>query len=166
MKYNCLPDPDTKLKEQTHSMVSGFDSLADPDMEATASNDFISMSVSIYRMRQLASYSVSVKERMYPWSKNKGDSSELFTGSLDRFALNHWNSFWTVTYQLTSQSYRRPFWVDCLHCSLDLSALLHGSDTGRSSVSFKQVTAFNSSPAPPVHHDTCYPSPQPFQRWS
>ena len=66
MKYNCLPDPDTKLKEQTHLMVSGFDSLADPDMEATAPNDFISMSVSIYRMRQLASYSASVKERLYP----------------------------------------------------------------------------------------------------
>ena len=63
MKYNCLPDPDTKLKEQTHSMVSGFDSLVDL---TTAPNDFISMSVSIYRMRQLASYSVSVKERMYP----------------------------------------------------------------------------------------------------
>ena len=85
MKYNRLPDPDTKLKERTHLMVSGSNCLPDPELEATASNDFISMSVSIYRMRQLASYSASVKERIYPWSKNKGDSSELFTGSLDRF---------------------------------------------------------------------------------
>ena len=66
MKYDRLPDPDTKLKGQTHLMVSGFDSLADPDMETTASIDFISMSVSIYRMRQSASYSASVKEQMDP----------------------------------------------------------------------------------------------------
>ena len=66
MKYNCLPDPDTKLKERTHLMVSGSNCLPDPELEATASNDFISMSVSIYRMRQLASYSASVKERLDP----------------------------------------------------------------------------------------------------